>query len=182
MPDALAAALPAIREAFLAEGVSSLVFPALEADDVIATMARGVSLRQGQVVILSTDRLFIQLLSDGVTLRDHFARRDVDRSRVKENYGVEPEQFVDLLALAGDATNSIPGVPSIGLKTASRLIADIGSLDDILAVAHTIPGRAGEMICRHADDARRARELLRFKQDLTLGVNLRSFRLKGPAS
>lgn len=179
MPEALAEGLPAIRSAFLkVAGVASVVIDGVEADDVIATLAVGVVRRDGRVRILSSDKNFIQLLSNRVSQRDHFARHDIDRRWVKEKYGVEPEQFVDLFALAGDSTNAIPGVPSIGLKTAARLIAQVGSLDDILAVAHTIPGKAGRMIHDHAETARLARRLLTLKKDVPLGVNLRDFRLK----
>jgi len=179
MPRHLADGLPELRTAFFDEaGVGNILIERVEADDIIATLADGIAQRGGRVTILSTDKIFIQLLSDRITLRDHFSRRDIDSDTVKTKYGVEPERFVDLLALAGDPTNNIPGVPSVGLKTAARLIAEIGPLDDILAVAHTIPGRTGETICRHADAARLARRLARLRTDLSLGVNLRSFRLE----
>ncbi|OPL12851.1 MAG: hypothetical protein AVO39_04080 [delta proteobacterium MLS_D] len=179
MPSHLADSLPAFRAAFSEEaGVGNILIERVEADDIIATLADGIAQRGGLVTILSTDKIFIQLLSDRITLRDHFSRRDIDSDTVKTKYGVEPERFVDLLALAGDPTNNIPGVPSVGRKTAARLIATIGPLDDILAVAHTIPGRTGEMISHHADAARLARRLVSLRTDLQLGVNLRSFRLE----
>ncbi len=176
MPVPLKEGLPSFKEMFVMEGVQVLSFPALEADDVIATLADRVAGRGGRVVILSTDKIFIQLLPMNVALRNHFQKLDLDRSQVKKKYGVEPERFVDLLALSGDATNNIPGVPSVGSKTAARLITEIGDLDTILAVAHTIPGKTGEMLRRHAEEARLAGELSRLKRDIRLGVNLKSFR------
>lgn len=176
MPVSLKEGLSSIADAFSEEGAPSLSFSELEADDVIATLADKVAHRKGRVIILSTDKIFIQLLSDFITVRDHFQKRDLDRAWVRGKYGVEPERFVDLLALAGDATNNIPGVPSVGMKTAARLVNEIGNLDAILALAHTIPGKTGEMIYRHAEEARLARDLACLKTDLPLGINLKSFR------
>ena len=169
MPASLKEGLSSIADAFSEEGVSSLSFSELEADDVIATLAGKVALKNGRVVILSTDKIFIQLLSDFITVRDHFQKRDLDRAWVRQKYGVEPERFVDLLALAGDATNNIPGVPSVGMKTAARLVSEIGDLETILALAHTIPGKTGEMIYRHSEEARLARDLACLKTDLPWG-------------
>ena len=135
MPEALRAALPAYQEAFQAIGVGSFSLPKVEADDVVATLAVKVAAAKGTAVILSTDKIFLQLLSDNITVRDHFGQRWLDRGHLQEKFGVAPEKFVDLLALAGDTTNAIPGVPGIGPKTAAKLIDDFGSLAGILGAA-----------------------------------------------
>lgn len=176
MPPALQSSLTTFEEAFLELGVPSLVFPTLEADDVIATLAGKVALRNGRVVILSTDKMFIQLLSDQIKIRDHFKKRDVDHVYVLEKFGVKPEQFIDLLALAGDSTNNIPGVPSVGLKTAARLLLEFNDLDNILSVAAMMKGKTGEMLRSHAEDARTSQALVRLCSDMELGLNLKSFR------
>ncbi|MBN2283151.1 MAG: flap endonuclease Xni [Deltaproteobacteria bacterium] len=176
MPGALRANLRLFEIAFEEHGVSCLRFPAIEADDIIATLAVKTARHDNRVVILSTDRMFMQLLSERIVLRDHFNKRTLDHEHVREKYGVTPEQFVDLIALTGDSTNAIPGVPSVGPKTAARLLNEIGPLEDILAVAHTVPGKTGEMLHAHAEDARISRELARLRTDLDLGVNLRVFR------
>lgn len=176
MPEALQSSLKAFDEAFLELGVSSLTFPALEADDVIATLAVKVALRKGKVIILSTDKMFLQLLSDQIKVRDHFNKRDVNHAYVVKKFGVRPEQFVDFLALSGDSTNNIPGVPSVGHKTASRLLLEFNDLDSVLSVAGVMKGKTGEMLRMHAEDARMARTLVQLRDDLEFGLNLKSFR------
>ncbi|HEX9698691.1 MAG TPA: 5'-3' exonuclease H3TH domain-containing protein [Acidobacteriota bacterium] len=135
MPEALREALPAYRDAFAAAGVTSFELPRVEADDVVGTLAVKIAGAGGQAVILSTDKIFLQLLSDRIVVRDHFKQHDLGRAYVVERFGVGPEQLVDLLALAGDSTNNIPGVPGIGVKTAAKLIAEHGTLEAILAAA-----------------------------------------------
>ncbi|MFQ5743660.1 MAG: flap endonuclease Xni [Acidobacteriota bacterium] len=179
MPEALRQQLPAFKEEFDKHGVSSFDLPTLEADDVIATLATKVGLRGGGTVILSTDKVFLQLLSANVRVRDHFGRRELDRAFVVNKFGVPPEQLVDLLALAGDSTNNIPGVPGIGPKTAAKLVTEFGTLEKILSAAPTIAGKVGERLRAHAEEARLSWSLVRLRVDLELGLNLRSLRYGG---
>jgi len=179
MPEDLNSQMNRFRDAFSEIGVGSVCFPTLEADDIIATLADKVASRSGNVVILSTDRLFLQLVSDLVVARDHFQRVDMDRTHVQEKLHVRPDQVVDLFALAGYATNNIPGVPTAGPKTAARLLNELENLDNILSVAYTIKGKLGEMLCKHAEEARLSQSLVRLKDDMELGLNLKSFRYAG---
>jgi protein Xni len=176
MPDALQEKLSSFKNAFSDLGVSSIEIPTLEADDVIATLACKVASRNGHVIILSTDKSFFQLISEQITIRDHFNKRDIDYSSVMDKFAVRPDQFADFLALSGDSTNNIVGVPSVGKKTAARLLTQFDTLDDVLSAAHIIPGKLGEMIRSHSEDARAAQTLVRLRIDLELGLNLRTFR------
>jgi len=179
MPEALKEGLPGFREAFLGEGVRSVSFAGLEADDVVATLACKVAERGGRVRILSTDKMFLQLISGRVSVRDHFLQRDLDEAYVRGRFGVDPERLVDFLALAGDATNNIPGVPGVGPKRAASLLEECASLEEVLA---SVPRRSGSVagaLERHRDAALLARDLVRLKTDLELGLNLQSFRLGG---
>jgi len=178
MPEALKTGLPLFKEAFLEEGLDSLGFSAREADDVIATLATKVATRGGEVVILSTDKTSLQLLSDRIVVRDHFQQRDLDRAFVMDKYGVEPVQFVDFLALTGESTNNIKGVPGVGRKTAARLLRDFGTLDRLISETCVVKGKVGEALAEHAEEVRLARALVTLRKDLELGVNLKSFRLK----
>jgi 5'-3' exonuclease len=135
MPEALRVALPEYREAFASLGVTSFEVPKVEADDVIGTLATKIADAGGQAIILSTDKIFLQLLSDRIFVRDHFKKTYLDHAYVVKKFGVDSKRFVDFLALAGDGTNSIRGVPGVGPKTAARLIGDFGSLDAMLAAA-----------------------------------------------
>jgi protein Xni len=177
MPGALKRALAGYKDAFLEEGFVSLGLPGLEADDVIATLAGKVALKGGDAVILSTDRTFLQLLSDRIRVRDHFRQRDLDRGFVIERYGVEPAQFVDFMALCGESTNNIKGVPGIGAKTAARLLAEFENLERLLSASATMKGRIGGSLRKHAEPVRLAKDLVTLRTDLDLGVNLKSFRL-----
>lgn len=178
MPGALKEGLPGFRDAFLEEGVPSLSFPGEEADDVIATLAVKVAVRGGWARILSTDKMFLQLLSDRIAVRDHFAQRDLDEGTVRKKFGVGPDRFVDFLALTGYATNNIPGVPGIGPKRAAALLQRFGTLEKTISEA--IPGKDErfERLQDHREAALLARDLVRLKTDLELGVNLRSFRMR----
>jgi protein Xni len=176
MPGVLQQKLSVFKEAFSDFGVSSIEIPTLEADDVIATLASKVALRNGHVIILSTDKIFFQLISEHITIRDHFNKRDIDHSYVMDKFGVRTDQFSDFLALSGDSTNNIGGVPSVGKKTAARLLSQFDTLDNVLSAAHVIPGKLGEMIRSHGEDARTAQTLVRPRVDLELGLNLRTFR------
>jgi len=176
MPPALNDGLTGFEGTFSECGVSSLTVTCEEADDVIATLASKVADRGGKIVILSTDKVFIQIIDDFISLRDHFNDRDLNSKYVMTKFGVRPQQFIDFLALAGDQTNNIPGVPSVGSKTAARLLCEIGALDDILAVAHTIPGKVGAAIYRHQEDVLLFRRLVSLRRDITIGTNLKEFR------
>jgi 5'-3' exonuclease len=178
MPEALRSGLPRFQRAFLEKGVQSLCFPGVEADDVIATLAAKVARRGGHAVILSTDRAFLQLLSDRVHVRDHFRQRDLDRAFVADRYGVEPGELADYLALCGEPTNNVKGVPGVGAKTAAGLLKEFGTLERILSAAGTLQGRPGEALRGHAEDVVLARTLVTLRTDLELGLNLKSFRLK----
>jgi len=186
MPEALQHALPTFREAFAEMGVPSFDTPGAEADDVIATLAAKVAVAGGKATILSTDKVFQQLVSPSIRVRDHFQKRDFGRQKVIERFGVPPSQLVDLLGLAGDSTNAIRGVPGIGLKTGAQLISDFGSLDWTLAAAAgdseldedlpAIRPRLADKLVEHADEARLAQSLVRLQTDLELGLRLSTLR------
>jgi len=176
MPEDLQKNLVRFKESFLQAGVKSVEMDAVEADDIIASLAQRIALHKGNVIILSTDKIFLQLLSPHIKVRDHFNKAFLDDEFVVKKFGVKPEQFVDLLSLAGDSTNTIPGVPGVGLKTAARLLEEHITLEDVLENAAAIRGKTGQAIAGHAQDALLARELIRLRDDIELGENLQSFR------
>jgi protein Xni len=178
MPADLESSLPAIRQGFYDAGVKSVEMGSLEADDVIATLACKIESRGGSVIILSTDKIFLQLLSSLVRVRDHFHKRELDEGYVLQKFGVRPYQIVDLLALAGDPTNTIPGVPGVGTKTAAKLLSEFQNLENILAHAPALGTRLGQAIAKNEDKAVLFQSLLRLKRDIDLGLNLQSFRCR----
>jgi len=180
MPDELRAALPAIRAAVEDTGVRCIEVAATEADDVIATIATKVAAHGGCARIVSTDRAFHALLSEQISVRDHFARKHVTPADVVERHGVAAGQLVDLWALCGFGSSGIDGVPGIGPKTAIKLLREHGDLDRILAAAPTIGGRAGKALTEHVAQAHRSRRLAALRIDLDVGINLRDLRFTRP--
>lgn len=181
MPDELRAGLDRYREAFARElGIASVSKPATEADDAIATLSTVVAARNGKAIVLSTDTVFCQLLSERIRVRDHFQRRELDEDYVRKKFGVRPQQLVELWALSGQSTTHIPGVSGIGPKTARKLLDEHGSLAGALEFAASGGGRIAETLRRHEGMARLSLELSRLRCDLELGWNLKSFRVSAP--
>ena len=180
MPEELRAGLDRYREAFSHLGVSSVSKPGIEADDVVATLAAGVAVHDGRAIILSTDTAFCQLISERIVVRDHFQKRALDESYVRDKFGVGPGQLVDLWALAGSGTTHIPGVPGVGVKTAAKLLEEHGSLERVLESAPEMKGKVGESLRNGGDIARLSQKLARLRTDLELGWNLKSFRVPVP--
>ncbi len=178
MPEPLRLALGGFREAFREVGVASLELPGLEADDVIATIAVKAAAAGAAVIVLSTDKIFAELLPAGVRVRDHFRNREIDAAGVVTKFGARPEQLADFFALVGDRGNNIPGVPGVGAKTAARLLARFATLDEALQAAVTMGDKLGERLREHAEAARRCRRLVGLRTDLELGTNLNELRYR----
>ncbi len=189
MPDELRRSLPEYRQRFLSLGLRSFELEGFEADDVIATLAVKVAAAGGHAFILSTDKIFLQLVGGRIHVRDHFARRNLEPAAVHARYGVDPSRLLDLLALAGDSTNTIPGVPGVGPKTAAKLLTEYGTLERLFEAAgeqlsagsrgassHLTP-KLTERLVAHSDDAHLARRLIALKTDLELGLNLKDLRI-----
>ncbi|MBU4268445.1 MAG: DNA polymerase I [Acidobacteria bacterium] len=132
-PEELIQQLPAIREYLTCRGIHFLEKPGLEADDIIALLARRFAADGSEVLIFSADKDLFQLVAERIFIFHPKLKRKLDRGDVKEFFGVYPEQIVDYLALAGDASDNIPGIPGIGDKTATKLIEKFGSLAAMLA-------------------------------------------------
>ena len=173
-PPALLAAIPRFEEAFLGVGVRSICVEGYESDDVIATMAGIIGRANGQVIILTTDKNFLQLLDDHVVVYDHFQNQAYTRAWVLEKYGVRHDQLVDYWALTGDATSNIKGVPKIGPKTARELISSHRTLEALLATP--LAGKSGDRLSEHRADAELSRDLVRLKTDVEVGTNLKQLR------
>nr|WP_319395684.1 DNA polymerase I [uncultured Desulfobacter sp.] len=131
MPEELAVQIPDIKEVVRALNIPIIEKQGYEADDLVGTYAR-IAQEQGfKVVMVTGDKDFIQLISDECTLWDPMKDTVTDRTGVKADMGIEPEQFIDVLGLAGDTADNIPGVKGVGVKTAVKLIVDYGSIGGI---------------------------------------------------
>jgi len=177
VPPLLSKGLPRIRDHFDQEGIKCVTVPGFEADDVLATLAHKIVSRGGHAVILSTDKSMCQLVAHGIQVHDHFSDRLLDDQYIHEKFKVLPEQLATLFALAGDTSLGVPGVKNVGLKTAAKLVNDYGDMESILAAAKDIPGKLGQTLREHADDAHLAQRLMTLRTDVNIGVNLKDLRV-----
>ncbi|MEQ8751592.1 MAG: DNA polymerase I, partial [Amphiplicatus sp.] len=168
-PEDLIPQFALVRDATRAFNVACIEAEGFEADDIIATYARMVEAKGGEVVIISSDKDLMQLVSDRISLFDTMKNRRIGRAEVIEKFGVPPEKVIDVQALAGDSADNVPGVPGIGVKTAAQLVEEYGDLDTLLARASEIKqNKRRENLIEFADKARISRELVTLKTDVPL--------------
>ncbi len=160
-PDELIPQFTLIRDATDAFCVSRLEQPGYEADDLIAAYAKAMEAEGGRTTIVSSDKDLMQLIRASVTMLDPIKQKPIREPEVFEKFGVTPDKVVEVQALAGDATDNVPGVPGIGIKTAAQLINEYGDLESLLARAGEIkqPKRR-EALIENAEKARISRRLV----------------------
>lgn len=174
MPQPLREALPTLRQGLQNLGLHSIAIEGIEADDAMATLAeKWCQAHPQRVIMVSTDKDFLQLLNDQVCIFDHFIGRWRDEAYVLEKFGVKPSQMGDLLALMGDAVDGIPGVPKVGRKTAAGLLRIHGHLDRVISNADKVPGQVGAHLRQGIEILRLSRALVAFKTDVPLGLTWR---------
>ena len=168
-PDELAAQFPLVREVARALNVATIEVPGVEADDVIATLADRATEQGFNVVVITGDKDFMQLVTERVELYDTMFEKRTGPAEVVAKLGVTPEQVVDYMSLIGDAIDNVPGIAGVGPKTAAKLIADFGSLDGVLANADKIDKpKLRESVKQNLERVRLNRELVRLKRDVPL--------------
>jgi DNA polymerase-1 len=177
-----------IRQLLAGFRVPVLGVEGFEADDVIATLATAGAARGLQVVIVSGDKDFYQLIEPRIALlnpgrggpagvEEHW----VDEANAAERFGIPPSQVVDYLALVGDSSDNVPGVRGIGGKTAVQLLQAYHDLDAVLAHAADLPGkRAREALQQHAGEARLSRDLVTLRRDAPIELDLAALRATPP--
>lgn len=180
-PEAMIPQFPLVREATRAFGLPSIELAGYEADDLIATFAEQASNSGWDVDIVSSDKDLMQLVGPHVRMLGPRDLEPIGPPEVAEKFGVPPERVVDVQALAGDATDNVPGVPGIGVKTAAELVSRFGSLEDVLAGAPSVkqPKRR-ERLLQHADDARLSMQLVTLKRDVPVDVGVEDMRRAPP--
>ena len=142
MPDDLRLQIEPIHQIIQAMGMPMLVIEGVEADDVIGTLALQATAAQQPVVISTGDKDIAQMVNEHIVMENTMTNTVLDRAGVIEKFGIPPELIIDYLALLGDKSDNIPGVPGVGEKTALGLLQGIGGLDDIYARLDEVAGLA----------------------------------------
>ena len=170
MPDELRAQIDPLIEAVQALGLPLLRVAGVEADDVIGTLAKQATDEGIDTTISTGDKDMAQLVGTGVKLVDTMANRVMDPTGVREKFGVRPDQMVDYLALVGDTSDNIPGVPKVGPKTAAKWLDQYDSLDEIVAHADDIKGKVGESLRENLNQRELSRKLATIHCDIELDL------------
>jgi DNA polymerase-1 len=168
MPEDLAVQIEPLHALVEALGFPLLQVPGVEADDVIATLARRAEAAGFRVVVSTGDKDLAQLVSPRVTLVNTMDDTRLDPAGVVAKFGVPPERIVDWLALVGDTVDNVPGVPKVGPKTAAKWLTEYGSLDGVIAHAGEVGGKVGESLRASLEQLPVSRDLVTVRDDLAL--------------
>jgi DNA polymerase-1 len=181
-PDEFRSQLPLMDEVLQTLHITQLRQEGYEADDLIATLVRRAVEAGWEVLIVTGDRDAFQLIEGPVKVV--YTRRGIsdivlaDESYVEERYGIRPDQYVEYAALRGDTSDNLPGVPGVGEKTASRLIADYGDLDNLYLSVTELTPKLRENLSAHREQVFLNRELMKLIDDLELGVEVEELRTR----
>ena len=180
MPDDLRCQIEPLHEAIKAMGFPLIMVDGVEADDVIGTLSVQ-AIEQGLDVIISTgDKDMAQLLNEKVCLIDTMKNHTMDIEGVRKKFGVEPHQIIDYLALIGDTSDNIPGIPKVGPKTAVKWLQEYGSVENIIAHAGEFKGKVGENLRANLDQLRLSYQLVTIKLDVDLELGIEQLCMSEP--
>ncbi len=176
MPDELRSQVQPILDAVEAMGLPLLRVPGVEADDVIGTLCAEAGKKGLQVLVSTGDKDLAQLVTDNVTLINTMTDTRMDRDAVKAKFDVWPEQIIDYLALVGDSSDNIPGVPKVGPKTAAKWLNEYDSAASVVEHGDEIKGKIGESLRDNVDALKLSRDLAAIRTDVDLDVGIEDLR------
>ena len=173
-----------VREGIASMGIPVLCIPGVEADDVIATIARENCTAPNATRIITSDKDLMQLVSDCVFLYDGMKQREIRADGVLEKFGVRPDQVIDMQSLMGDSSDNVPGVPGIGPKKAAELINQFGSLDNLYEHLDDVKNeRTRNMLRDNRTSAYISKQLVTLKTDVDLsGLKIEPFIFNTPSA
>ena len=183
MPDGLASQIPIIKEIIAAYGIPIFEKRGFEADDIIAQLAKKAATKKIFVTIVSSDKDILQLVGNHISVLSPYKDKGVlyDAAKVKERFGVEPGMVADIMALMGDSSDNIPGVPGIGDITAKKLILEFGSLDKLLKnISQVEPEKIREEISKHITRIKLNKELISLDQKMDITLDLAKAKIGQP--
>lgn len=180
MADDLKQLLPTIIEHWQSIGVQSIIPAHDEADDIIATLAHKIVLRENKCTIISTDSGFWQLIPQGINIWDHFSGQWVHHEQVYKKFSVRPQQLLDYWSIVGQSGNKIPGIPGMGPKAALAILSEFGDLKTAFSCSDP-DNKLLNKLQAGKEQAQTSYRLVLLKQDIALGINLRNYAYTIPA-
>ena len=171
MPEDLSVQIKPLHDLIRALGIPLLVVEDVEADDVIATLAKQAAKRKIKTIISTGDKDLAQIVDQNIHLINTMSNVRLDPSGVKDKFGVPPERIIDYLTLIGDSVDNIPGVPKVGPKTAVKWLNEFGCLDQIVNNADKIKGKVGENLREFLPKIPLTKELITLKYDVDLDLH-----------
>ena len=181
MPDDLASQIPHIKKIINGFRIPVLEMAGFEADDIIGTIAKEIEKMGIDIVIVTGDKDMFQLITDHITVLDTMKDEKYGIKEVIDRFGVEPHRLVDVMGLAGDTSDNIPGVPGIGEKTAVELIKKFGTMEDLFNNVSQVQGkRRQENLLEYEEQARLSKDLATIDASVPLSYNFNDFSLSDP--
>jgi DNA polymerase-1 len=172
MPDELRIQIEPIHDIIKALGIPLLVIDGVEADDVMGTLAHHATQAKMDALLSTGDKDMAQLVNQHITLVNTMNDTLMTPEKVEEKFHVKPDQIIDYLALMGDSSDNIPGIPKCGPKTAAKWLAEYGDIDNLIAHADEIKGKIGENLRANLDQLKLSRELTTIRIDCDLPIAL----------
>ncbi|MFI5247636.1 MAG: 5'-3' exonuclease H3TH domain-containing protein, partial [Nitrospirales bacterium] len=181
MPEGMSAQIPYIHRVVDALNIPAVRQAGYEADDLIGTLAHQAEQMGFDVVIVTGDKDMFQLLTPHVRIYDPVKDKWFGEAECRERFGVEPARVVEIMGLMGDATDNIPGVKGIGEKTAMKLIAQFGTIEEVLRrVEEVTPPRVKALLTEQAENARLSRRLATIQLDSPVAFDAATYHMKPP--
>ncbi len=181
MPEDLSIQIPYIKEITHGFNIPVIEMQGFEADDLIGTYGSRAEKAGFSVVMVTGDKDFIQLVTEHAVIWDPMKEKTVDIQSVRKDFGLEPSQMIDVMALSGDTSDNIPGVPGIGPKTALSLIQAFGSIDRLYEQVHTIKKKKQHQnLVQYKKQALMSKKLVQIDIDVPVSFEFEKFRFNGP--
>jgi DNA polymerase-1 len=181
MPEDLAVQIPYIKEVVAGLNLKTLEMEGYEADDIIGTIA-GLARNQGlNVVIVSGDKDFRQILLENTIMWDPMSEKLVDYPTIKRDYGIEPEQIIEVMALSGDTVDNIPGIPGVGEKTATNLIQQFHSIENLFENTDKVAKASlKEKLEQSTEQVLLSKKLVTIDNSVPIEITIDDLRLQSP--
>ena len=181
MPGNLSAQIPYVKSVFDAMGLPLLEKEGFEADDIIGTIVEHLKKNDSEVIIVTSDKDMMQLVSENVKILDTMKGLVIGEKEVEEKFGIKPAYMTDYLALCGDTSDNIPGVPGVGDKTARELVTTFGALDDLYARIDQVKKPAlKEKLMTGKDLAYMSKQLATIRLDVPLETDIDDLKTREP--